>query len=240
MRKLIKPLTLPQRFSGAFNTILAPGNPGLPCKDLRITSWNCRALFCRKHKRKWAKIAKVAKIAEYSDIILLQETHGDEYIMDLLLSSLKKNFWIYGSFYNCGTGGVITAVRKSHTPNENSILHESFAPGRVTRTSISGLQSTLVIWNNHNFDISYTNMRKIATQLKSDSESAAANPTGFLAFAIGDLNFERPDFKRVACYTPTSIQNTTDPATKLPRAGQASFESALAGFVEAVTALELE
>jgi hypothetical protein len=35
-------------------------------------------------------------------------------------------------------------------------------------------------------------------------------------------------------YTPTSTQNILQQAAKLPRAGQASFESALAGYVEAV------
>jgi hypothetical protein len=130
--------------SGVFNTLLFPGNPSHPCKELRITTWNCRALFCRNGRSKWKKINRVLQIAANADIILLQETHGDKFIMDLLLSSLTRNFLIFGSFLNRGTGGVITAVSKQHTPNERDILHETFSPGRIIGTSITGLQSTLV------------------------------------------------------------------------------------------------
>ena len=53
--------------------------------------------------------------------------------------------------------------------------------------------------------------------MKMDSESAASNPTGFLAFVAGDFNFEKADFNRVSYAKPTTTEKILDRAER-PRA----------------------
>jgi hypothetical protein len=42
-----------------------------------------------------------------------------------LLSFLKKDFWIFSSFIDHATGGIITAVSKKHTPDYDTMRFEA-------------------------------------------------------------------------------------------------------------------
>ena len=224
----------PRLSSGVFNSLLAPGCQGTPTRSssLRITSWNCRALFCRSDKRRRRKIDKLTRIAGNADIILLQEVHGGEFVLDLLLSSLEKNFLIFHSFIDHATGGIITAISKKHTPRETSLEHMVWVQGRVSRLEIVGLQSSLVVWNIHNFNIPSAGLRDASAKICDDSKNAALKPTEKMVIAMGDVNFNRQDLRGKSYFLPTVSDTSVPTQDRMPRHGQASFEAALVGLIE--------
>jgi endonuclease/exonuclease/phosphatase family metal-dependent hydrolase len=225
------PHTLRRR--GVFNTLLSPGNLGRQSTSLRITSWNCRALFCRNDKRKRRKLEKISSLAASADIILLQETHGDEFVLDLFLSGLKKDFWIFSSFIDHATGGIITAVRKKHTPDYDTMRFEVYSCGRISRLEVAGLNSTLVVWNTHNYEIERDIMKNTCAALIDNSAEARRNPCRYMLVVMGDFNFNRDDYKGKCYFKPTTTTNQLiQHAYRPPRSGQVPLEDALKNLAE--------
>jgi len=201
---------------------------GKSAPSVRITSWNCRALFCRDGKRRRRKLDHLGRICERADIVLLQETHGDTYITDLLCNLLAKRFWIKGDFLDRSAAGVITAVSKAFCPTENAFQINMFAPGRVMRSSFCHQMRQLIVWNVHNYGLSEQQLLRISDQLIDDYNSCAAAPTDKITFVLGDFNYERRSSKRLNYATPSNSEKGSHSL----RPGQRTFEAALKPYVE--------
>ena len=139
------------RRSGLFNTMLFPSHP-LPRFPFHLISWNARALLCKDVLKRSRKILQLEVFAEGLSIGCIQEVHGNHIAVCKHLYRLEKSFWFFSSFLNPGTGGVLTMISKNQYPNFDHFKHDIFVPGRVTRLSVKGDKSELIIWNVHNQD----------------------------------------------------------------------------------------
>ena len=105
--------------------------------QLRLATWNARALLHCDHatrKRKWAILYK---IAQKTEIVCIQEVHGDLVLLKKTLRRILQNFHVSHNFHcDRGTGSVITLIAKHLVANESAISSFSPAPGRILRIDL--------------------------------------------------------------------------------------------------------
>ena len=127
----------------------APGNDGLRVSlgpyrgDVKIATWNAQALFATKVTKQNSKRKIVDKLIEQTDILCIQETHGQPGT-DLAWAppSGIKAWWSHGS---ARRAGVAIWVKESFYKKFTTWSWEEWIPGRAARLSAQGPEGRLDI-----------------------------------------------------------------------------------------------
>ena len=99
------------------------------------------------------KIKVIRKLLRSCRVLCLQETHGDWSLLRKAFRLELRDFWVFASFVARNVGGIITFVSKKLVPLSTDISDTVISPGRVHRINIRKHNSTMTIFNVHNFEL---------------------------------------------------------------------------------------
>ena len=154
-----------------------------------MISSNAAALFQIDPFKALAKSQLVAKMALENDIMMLQETHADQFDLHDRCPQVSESHWCTASQGPIrATGGVLTLISKKWL-GDRIPLSSTIAEGRVFRTEIRSDTSSLVIYNIHNFDLELQQMKEIEHLVKRDTAEVNSDPTRRSVILAGDWNF---------------------------------------------------
>ena len=84
--------------------------------DMKMSTWNCHALFhthSSTQKKAAHKLSMLSKLLDKHHIIALQEVHGNESDLHNLMGIYSKHLWYYSFMPNRAAGGILIAIAKS-------------------------------------------------------------------------------------------------------------------------------
>ena len=112
--------------------------------DFRFCSWNGQALFARKCHRHHPKMRFALSLANAHDVVMLQETHGNEgREAALRLPGNRAAFWSDGTAHQAGVGMLISHEFLEHF---NPVAPQDWVevvPGRVAMLRLRGPEGAL-------------------------------------------------------------------------------------------------
>ena len=112
--------------------------------DFRFCSWNGQALFARKCHRHHPKMRFALSLANAHDVVMLQETHGNEgREAALKLPGNRTAFWSDGTAHQAGVGMLISHEFLEHF---NPVAPQDWVeivPGRVAMLRLRGPEGAL-------------------------------------------------------------------------------------------------
>ena len=136
-----------------------------------------------------------------------------------------RDLWVFASFVARNVGGIITFVSKKLVPLSTDISDLVISPGRVHRINIQKHNSTMTIFNVHNFELHPEETAHLCRALQADANASALDPMNFTTFALGDFNLKT---SRIFSYQrPESV---AQPGDRL--SGDVRLRAALRRFTE--------
>ena len=177
---------------------------------IKIVSWNGRAVIAASPRWRRPKMSILWKLIHTNDIILLQEVHGSETSLLLLLSRLANTHFLVYSFCassndHSDTGGVVILVRKSAFPDFSFFDSRSEIPGRAMFLALrhpSGF--VFKVWNIHNYGFTVAQYRTLTNHIHTDASKAKSDPLSYFTVVGGDFNQHRDDSIRFNLASPAS------------------------------------
>ena len=173
-------------------------------QTISATTWNARALICAEPKAAKNRERFLKSIVMGSDIIGVQEVHGNDVSMRKIISNHQNTHIAHPSPHpNAAAGGNLLFVKKNLMGPRTSVHFEDVVPGRVNWVVISKDMQRIEVFNVHNFDISHAERRRLFDRIEAAKRQAATDPTGRnFVILMGDFNFLAPG------ETPTKLGQT--------------------------------
>ena len=92
---------------------------------MRVKTFNGRGLLHLEQVARHRKVEHLKIILRSADVVLVQELHGSQYLLEQELSWVGKDWFI---FVSEGPGGVATFIRKNVSPMPSSLSRSTY-PG---------------------------------------------------------------------------------------------------------------
>jgi hypothetical protein len=184
-------------------------------KSLNIILWNARGLFSQNLKNREKKLQALQLHIFKADIILLQETHAELYLINKYFGLYKQRFHIILS--SCKdtssdtdsaediqhSGGLIFMLDKSKTDAGATIELFEAIPGRAAKVTVSLGNHSTIYWNIHNYGFSAAETTELIQLIQRDRQAAAQDPQHHSLWCIGDFNREPPHTPRISISEPS-------------------------------------
>ena len=145
-----------------------------------------------------------------SDIIALQETHGNNTSASKLIATNNKTHeGFFSGHPDHATGGCLLLIRHRLLGPDQHTEHVILLPGRAHLVRVTRRGSAITFVNVHNEALNRSQKRRLHNAITRATQSAAADPTGAsFVVLLGDFNFvplgecptripPRPDFALV-------------------------------------------
>ena len=189
---------------GAVSKILHPGTVTTQ-KGSFNRFLECQGTICTRAHNSVKEISGITETSFNSDIILIQEAHPDQYLINKFLPIFASRFHIWWTKCpKASSGGLITMARKDKIDAAATLTYsDNIVQGRISSLTIflNGHSSTY--WNIHNYGISHAQFKQARLHIQRDISQAATNPQFFSVWCIGDFNREPADFPRTSIKDPT-------------------------------------
>ena len=143
--------------------------------SFKIFTWNARALFHHDiARRRKLKLQFLRKITKTADVILIQESHGEEGEAERQLLLEMQNFTI---FHSTGpkkdVGGIITMIRNDIIIGSATPVVTHLEPGRIHAITITHGDNTIHYINVHNHNISDAGINKTRSFMNTHASSTS-------------------------------------------------------------------
>jgi endonuclease/exonuclease/phosphatase family metal-dependent hydrolase len=140
---------------------------------------------------RWREKKQLRDIVISSDIIALQETHGNDTAAAKLISN--NNLTHEGFFSghpDQATGGCILLIRNRLLGPDQQTEHTILLPGRAQQVRVSRRGASITIFNVHNEKINRSQKRRLHRSISRATSYAAADLTGAsFVVLLGDFNY---------------------------------------------------
>ena len=110
--------------------------------DLRVATWNSRALFCKEGPRRDRKMRYLRKLLLRTDVVLLTECHGTGGLYD---AYRPPRGWVarFSAGVSAGHAGVGMMIRESFLDRFDTREWRPFWPGRAAKMALRGREGSL-------------------------------------------------------------------------------------------------
>jgi hypothetical protein len=159
-----------------------------------LATWNARALFHRELKISENKLGILAGLLAKHEVVLLQETHGDDVDMLCLQHRFRQTYSTRCSLGPAaGSGGGCSNFVARKLCNSQTVLSsEELAPGRALLSSAVEGQLELHSLNLRNFGLRRRAKVSINNAVIVEHGEAKLHPKFVTFFAAGDWHYHAP------------------------------------------------
>lgn len=150
---------------------------------IKWVSWNAQSLFHHQDAIKLQKVNIVKKLLVSTDILTVQEVHGNYDLVLLFFREFFRRFYIHHSFLARDAGGALTFINKNIIKSSHVLDPFEISKGRIVRSEIFNHEGQhFIVYNSHIHDTK-ASISTFKASVFKDSERSSFD-SNYLVFFV--------------------------------------------------------